>query len=479
MPHAGALPGRQRNKKAESVKFRSKLRKLFHTMENFVQHTIILAILLFVAVPAAIALLTAMPGLQKPGIFAAMLLLVLSHQLGLNYMADPLYVKGTTQAYEITFLDFFAIIYFAVLSLKRDYKFKFFPPGTAFFLLFLMMCVISTVNAPNLQYSAFEIFRLVKMGFFMTVMYNILIYYNCYSIILNGLAIGLLINLADVLFQKYIQGYYAPVGFLRHKNNAGMYTNMLMPIYLFIFLNLNFDSAWRRFFYAVVFFGCAMSVVATVSRGAWGAFAVCFTLTMAVSLIRGVTSKKLLVVGATVFAMILGVIKSYDTIYERLTVGNEVGTSGRISLVRNAVDMANKNFLGVGINNYSAANTPESNYGEIYDNLNPSESSRGIGKVETVYLLTAAECGWLGLAAMLLWYFYYLFQALKCAKFYWRSNMAYLAIGLSIALFGAYVHSTLEWILRYSAVFYLLMVLFAMVASLAYFKKNGIPNGTA
>ena len=443
-------------------------------MDNFIPHTIMLALSLAVLVPAAVAFFSAFPHLQKYGVFAAMFFIVLSQDIGLNYLADHEYVKGTTQAYEISFLDFFSLIYFIILLRKPGFKFQFRPPGTAFFIVYLLMCLVSTVNATNITYSAFEIFRMLKMGFFMAVMYNILLYYNCFSTVINGIACGMMFNLCCVLFQKYVQGYYATTGFLRHKNNAGMYANMIMPICLYIVLNVKFSSGWRRPFYAVVFFACVATVILTLSRGAWAVSAVCVFLIMSISLIRGISAEKVAVIGATAFLLLLGVVKSYDTIYERLTIGNEAGTKGRQSLIYNAADMANKNFFGVGINNYTAANTPENNYGNIYENLNYVEGRKNLGKVETIYMLTAAECGWLGLASLLLWYFYYLLLAFRCAVYYWKSNMAYLAVGLTVSLFGAYLHSTLEWILRYSTLFYLLMVMFAMISALAYFRKRGV-----
>jgi len=441
-------------------------------MDNFIPHTIIIFVSLFVVIPIAVSLLKSYPKLQEYGIFAALFLLIASQSLGLNYMADHEYVRGTTQAYEITLFDFFAITYYVVMAGKPDYKVKIFPPGTVFFVMFLIMECLSCVNSPNITYSLYEIFRLVKMGFFFMVLYNILLCYNCYALFVNGLAAGIIMNMAVVLYQKYVEGYYAVVGLMRHKNNAGLYMNVLMPVYLYISLNFNFAQKWKKYFYIFVFLCCTMAVVVTISRGAWAVSALVICATIAVSLYRESTPQKILTIAATALVLVIGIIKSYDTIYERVTVGNESGTSGRESLIYNATDMADRNFFGVGINNYTEANTLENNYGHIFESLDPVDEDRNIGKVETVYLLTAAECGWMGLAALILWYFYYLLQAILCSIYFWKSNMFYLPASISIGLGGAYLHSSLEWSLRYSQTFYLLMVMFSIVAALVTMKNQ-------
>ena len=431
-----------------------------------------LVIALFVAVPTAVSLLIIFPKFQKWGIFLAMTFFIMTPKLWIQYFADHAYVKGTSQSFEICFLDFFVLIYLIVLLAKSDYKFKFFPPGTIFFFIFFAICLISCKNAPVGLYSAFEIYKFVKMFSLFVVMYNILLCYNCYDTVINGFACGIFINFLYALYQKYALGGYLIAGFMPHKNNAGMYLNVLMPVYLYIALNLKFKSQYKRFFYVAAFVASSGTIVFTQSRAAWGISALILFLIFSISMYRGVTRDKIIAICLLFVVLSLGLVKAYNTMYKRISVGNEAGTVGRKLLVENAVDMANKNFWGVGINNYTAVNTIENNYGDIfykYANLSPD---RNLGKVETVYLLTAAECGWIGLAAMLMWFFYYLIQGFISCFYYWKTNMSYLSIGITIGLLGAYLHSTLEWSLRFSQSFYLLMAVFAIIASLVYHRRH-------
>ena len=91
------------------------------------------------------------------------------------------------------------------------------------------------------------------------------------------------------------------------------------------------------------------------------------------------------------------------------------------------------------------------------------------GIVETVYLLVAAECGLPALAAMLLWFFYYLFVSCRLVKK--LKGTAYTAIpaGLAGGLVACYLQSCLEWVLRQQMNLILLMFFFAL---LDHLNKN-------
>ncbi len=444
---------------------------------NVVPHTIMLCVVFFIMIPAAIAFLNSNIKYQHLGIFAGMFLFILSPQLGINYMADHEYVKGTTQAFEISIVDFFAIIYFVLLLMKKDYKMVYWIPGTSLFIFYLVMSCISCINSPVLLYSYFEIFRLIKMAFFLIVMHNMIVYYNCYPTIIKAFSLGLIMNLGLIIFQRYVLGAYAAIGLMKHKNNAGMYVNQLMPIYLYLALNVNFKSKFTKMYFVGIFFVCAMSVIVTMSRTAWGISAMTIIFIMGLSFTKGINREKIAILCITIFGLIAGLIKSYDTLYERISIGNESGTQGRKSLIINAADMANKNFFGVGINNYTEANTFENNYGDIFTNLKTNDEDRKIGKVETIYMLTAGEIGWVGLFSLLCWFLYYLYLSFRNMLFYRKSNMAYLGYGLFISLLGAELHSIMEWILRYSQNFYLLIMVFAMITAMNQFRIESQKKG--
>ena len=117
---------------------------------------------------------------------------------------------------------------------------------------------------------------------------------------------------------------------------------------------------------------------------------------------------------------------------------------------------------GVGINNWAVF----LNGHEGYQDTSPAglDEKGNIGIVETIYLLTAAECGWVGLVLLLAWFLYYWGVALRLALRLARTEWAYVPAGILGGLTGCYLQSGLEWVLKQQLSFLLLMVFFATLS---------------
>ena len=87
-------------------------------------------------------------------------------------------------------------------------------------------------------------------------------------------------------------------------------------------------------------------------------------------------------------------------------------------------------------------------------------------RVETIYLLVAAECGIPCLIALLAWFGYYL---VVCVLLLWRlrhSQLYFIPAGLLGGLLAIYAQSFLEWVLKQQMNFIWLMVFFALLSYL-------------
>ena len=86
--------------------------------------------------------------------------------------------------------------------------------------------------------------------------------------------------------------------------------------------------------------------------------------------------------------------------------------------------------------------------------------------------MVGAECGLLGLTALLCWFLYYLLLALYQA-FRWRkTEYFYLFAGLAGGLISNYLQSTLEWVLKQQINFCALITCFAIIAALLQNSKE-------
>lgn len=127
--------------------------------------------------------------------------------------------------------------------------------------------------------------------------------------------------------------------------------------------------------------------------------------------------------------------------------------------------MANDKFFGIGLNNWGIKVNPPFTYSEGLRPLEDEEYKDGI--VETIYLLVAAECGWIGFTSLLFWFGYYLFQNVLNIRRYKNTLSEYLPIGILAGLIAVFGQSMLEWILKQRPNFYELMLIFAIIAAMA------------
>jgi O-antigen ligase len=122
-----------------------------------------------------------------------------------------------------------------------------------------------------------------------------------------------------------------------------------------------------------------------------------------------------------------------------------------------AVAMANDSWLGVGLNNYSyAVNNTD------FSRFVPLEVDRGI--VHNIYLLHAAEMGWIGLFVFLLMILRFQWMAASIIFKRYDSTVSHVAIGIFAAMTALWVQSMLEWALRQT---YLTVEFFMLAGFLA------------
>jgi len=140
--------------------------------------------------------------------------------------------------------------------------------------------------------------------------------------------------------------------------------------------------------------------------------------------------------------------------------------SVRLVLAEAAQNMANDKFFGVGLNNFALKINPPYSYGNHIERLNEDEKG---GLVETIYLMIAAETGWLNLCVFIFMLLFFYFKnlknylALKEGK--WR-KYRYICIALIGALLSIYLQSSLEWVLKQTNNFYQLMFAFAVISAM-------------
>ena len=326
------------------------------------------------------------------------------------------------------------------------------------------------INAAEVLYSFFELWKMVRMYFFFWVIYNYLSDFERFDDFFRNAAFIMIYIFFFVLNQKYREGLWQCRGPFPHQNSLVMYTIIFSSMFFARFLNK--DDPPRVFLFYITIFGmCAICIVSTLSRAGMACFAISSMIVLGLSFLSGINAKKIIVTIMIIMGGIGVIAKSYDSVMSRIESAPESSKNTRIALAISALNMANDKTIGVGLNNWGIKVNPPYPYSNhIFDG--PLDDDYSMGIVETCYLMIAAETGWYNLAVFLIYIFFYYFKNIVNYFKYRKHQFQFVAIGLAGGLTAIYLESTLEWVLKQTNNFYQLMMVFALIAAMSRLRKS-------
>ena len=147
----------------------------------------------------------------------------------------------------------------------------------------------------------------------------------------------------------------------------------------------------------------------------------------------------------------LGTLKFTDTLFQRLRDAPPASGETREEFNLCAVEMARELPLGVGINNYVYAinNTPYGAQAPAY-----ADGTKDAGVCHHIYLLTAAEMGYVGLFFFVLMIGAVQFRAFQIVRHARDPLLKAYAVGCFVGLFSLHLQGLLEWVLRQTNVWF-------------------------
>ena len=393
------------------------------------------------------------------GLIAA---LAVYQSTAINFFSHEDY-RGSARGMEISVAYLLAMA--IVLASVARMKFPGFLPSTGAKLygLYFLLCLPSWSSAENTLFCWLETWKMIMIYLVYLGVRAFLDMTDDMKSLLRGLAVFAVWNFI-IVARDHLHGIYQPHGIFAHQNCLAM----AMHIFGSFFLAFCFARGVKKApLYTIAFISAAACVIRTYSRAAIAGTPVWVTLTflcLAAKPMKGSFSK--LLKRAMPFAVVglIGLAAMLPRIIDRFQSAPESSKDTRIQLALCAKEMIiDEPLRGVGINNWGIKiNEPYDyafragrsyNYGSDYKD----------GIVETVYLLVGAECGLPALAAMIIWFAWYLFVCLRLISRLGRSRWAPIPCGLFGGLFVCYLQSCLEWVLRQQMNLILLMVFFAML----------------
>ncbi len=286
--------------------------------------------------------------------------------------------------------------------------------------------------------------------------------------LLKGMAVGLLVQVPVVLWQRFGLGLLQTPGTMVHQNELGMLSHFVVFPF-FALLLTGRAGRWP----AIVFPAGAIVELMTTSRGTIGLAAMGYMLVFALSALRGWTSRKarmlavFVVVGAVVAPIAISAIAS------RGAGQIESSDSSRVVLEKAASLMLADHPLGVGANNFNLTAILQGYYqGAGVD------WADYIATVHNFYWLTVAENGYFGLIACVIFLLSPFFVALLCGVRYRHDTKGDLLIGLAVAVLAVYLQSFEEWVfVTYRLQYVYVMdvgLIGGMATQLGYWRRPGV-----
>lgn len=381
------------------------------------------------------------------------------------------FYRGTSRGFEICLVDLVALVLFLVIIIRRgkDFKIRMLPPGSFIYFIYFAFSLASITNSYEPLYSYFEILKMIRMYFYFWVLYNYFNSYDRIALAIHFIPPIIIYIFIEALNQKYRLGVYQIHGPLPHQNSLCMYMTILSTIMFSQLMNEKKASILKSAFIFSMFGMGSLLVFFTLSRAGMVCYIGGCLVVLLLSYASGFEVKKFVITGIIGFGAIIAVVAMINTVLKRFETAPVESKITRYNLAISAVNMANDKFLGIGLNNFGVKVNKPWPYSK---HLNKSDKKFKEGLVETVYLMIAAETGWLNLGVFVVFLLYfYIMNFVNIFRFV-NTEYQYFAIGLAGGLGSIYLQSSLEWVLKQSPNFYQLMFCFAIIAAMMGIYKR-------
>ena len=375
--------------------------------------------------------------------------------------------RGSSRGMEVSIVYLLAFALLVAAAFRHSLP-KLIPSFGAFlYVTYFLLCLPSYGAAENTLFSWMETWKMIMLYLVYLAVRAYLDMTDNARALVQGLA-GFAIWNFLLIVKDHLSGVYQPHGSFPHQNGLAMGMHLFANLFFGVYL----VSGWRRSWLSVAGFVAATAcIVRTYSRGALAMVPVSFFVTFVLSFFSAPHGRKLGLLARLVPIAAVGMVGlalMLPRIIERFTEAPEASKNTRMELALCAREMiVDEPWRGVGINNWGIKINPPYEYAERAGRSNNRGEEFKDGIVETVYLLVGAECGIPALAAMLAWFFFYLFRGLRLARKFAGTPYAAIPAGLAGGLVACYLQSCLEWVLRQQMNLILLMVFFALLDYLA------------
>ena len=366
----------------------------------------------------------------------------------IDWAGWPGYVQGVL----ITGFDLLAFILF--LNLPKAHR----PaPFRLVMGLYFIAMVLSIFQAPVPMAAAFYPWQLLKVYFIYVVVRRASQDQQILDSIITGMAIALCFEIALAGWQRLGHGVVRADGSFGDKNLLGFMVEF--ATFVPFALLLAGKRGWQTITAPIA--GSLVAIL-TASRAAVGFGAIGFAIIFILSSFRKWTPRKGRILAAAIVVFIALTPIAWSTFEKRFAEQRVGGADERVLLNNAAAMILHDHPFGIGANNYLIVAN-----GQGYARRAGVPWSNPLAIVHSIYWLTAAETGYLGVITLILLWLRVTFVSLKCALKYKKDYRGDILLGLSATLIVIGLHNAYEWIFLVFNAQYLFGITAGMVAGLA------------
>ncbi len=407
------------------------------------------------------------------------------------YIKKPFYqevffvdYRGVDRGFGVTLPDLFFFGFFLYLiSGGARRRLNWLPFNSLPWFMLILISLISLIGSLDPMLGLFTIHKFIRCWILYFVTVNIIQTRDDLKTVLSAVAGAVIFQGVTVIWAKYITGSVVvrSIGTFRHPNTLAMYTNLIIPSLLAVFLTTYFTRGLKGLMGVAILLGFT-SVLFTKSRAAMLIAPTALALVGLISLLMRPTARKnIILITGMVIAMVIGAM-ALPRLINRFASAPKESAETRIHFNNAARAMAGENWFGTGINQYSNALEKTHYYWYVYSDMEEvedqdafRESVQGrsrLGTVHHIYWLYASETGYFGLAAFLihclLFWFYNLWLLIKEKDELFRS----IYLGLLVSVTMHHIHGILEWIFRQTEVQFLFFILMGTMVAMVRIRRN-------
>jgi len=416
----------------------------------------------------------------------------MTEDFDINFVSRDFY-RGTTRGFEFSIVDILSIsLVAAALLVPRRGQSRVYWPGSLGFmlLLFIYACFNVGVSDPKL-FGLFEISKMVRgITIFMAVAFYLRSERELRLLLLTLATVvcyeGLL-----ALKQRYYYGIHRVYGTIDDSNSLSVFFCTTAPV-LAAAISARLPRVHKALTVAGLVLAC-VGVILTISRTGVMTMGVVLLGTALATVSFRLTGRKI-AISALVLLAAAGLLgKSWKTLKTRFNESSlkaEYGNKrslGRGYYLRVAAAIAEDQWLGVGLNNWSwwVSNkygprlgyrfVPYRSMDKDPSTIVPRDSNVDMAQAAPAHSLGALTLGELGVPGLILFTVLWMRWFQMGAGFLWRRTpepMRRIGVGLFFALLGVFLHSLTEWVFRQSPIYYVVHILLGALAALCYTKRR-------